>query len=165
MGVTRGCLDLAVARSFVIIGRLSPRASAREAKLCRRSCGRRVVGGGRRAALLQNLGRNTVGNSLRRLVNRIARQVGVACRRLHVAVPEQLTVHWQGLAERQRAGRKGPVVDHGMARKSGRARGGSSRRCGARSRTMARVPRSRRIGAGPAGSGRRSGSACPRSSA
>ena len=58
-------------------------------------------------ARLQNVRRNAVGNSLRRLMDRIARQVGVTGRRLDVAVPQQLANHRQGLAERKRTGREG----------------------------------------------------------
>ena len=62
---------------------------------------------GSRAASLQNVGRNAVGNALRCLVNRFARQVGVPRRHFDVAVPEQLADYRQRLPERQRAGREG----------------------------------------------------------
>ena len=57
--------------------------------------------------MLQNIGRNALGDPLRRLMNRVVRQMGVARGRLDIAVAEQLANHWQGLAERQRAGRVG----------------------------------------------------------
>ena len=40
-------------------------------------------------------------------MDRVVRQVGVARRRLDVAVAQQLADHRQGLAERQRTGREG----------------------------------------------------------
>ena len=65
-----------------------------------------LPGGAFLAACLQNIGRNAVSYSLRRLVDRVMRQVGVARRRLDVAVTEQLADDRQGLAERERTGRK-----------------------------------------------------------
>ena len=56
--------------------------------------------------LLQDIRRNAAGDTLRRLMDRVARQMGVARRRLYVAVAEQLADHRQGLAERQCAGRE-----------------------------------------------------------
>ena len=56
---------------------------------------------------LQNIGGNALGDSFRRLMDRVLRQMGVARRGLDVAVAEQPTDQWKGLAERQRAGREG----------------------------------------------------------
>ena len=47
----------------------------------------------------KNIGRNTVCNPLRRLVDRVLRQMDVARRRLDVAVTVQLADHGQGLSE------------------------------------------------------------------
>ena len=55
---------------------------------------------------LQNIGSNVVGDSFRRLMDRIARQMGVARRRLDIAVAQQLADHRKGFAECQRAGRE-----------------------------------------------------------
>ena len=55
----------------------------------------------------QDIGRNVVCDSLRCIVDRVARQVGVARCGLNVAVTEQLADHPQGLLEGQRAGREG----------------------------------------------------------
>ena len=55
---------------------------------------------------LQNIGSNAVGDSLRRLMYQVPRQMGVARRRLDIAVTEQLADHRQGLSERERAGGK-----------------------------------------------------------
>ena len=73
-----------------MIGRPSPSASAREAKLWRRSFSWTMVGARSRAAFLLNVGRNAAGDTLRRLMDRVARQMGVARRGLDVAVAEQL---------------------------------------------------------------------------
>ena len=46
---------------------------------------------------LQEVHRNALGDLLRRLMDRVVRQMRVARRRFDVAVPEQLADHWQGL--------------------------------------------------------------------
>ena len=64
---------------------------------------------GRLPALLmesQDIGRNAVCDSLRCLVNRSLRQMGIRRRRLDVTVAEQLADPRQGLSERQRTGRE-----------------------------------------------------------
>ena len=55
---------------------------------------------------LENVGCNALCDPLRRLVERVLRQMGVARRRFDIAVTQQLADHRQRLAERQRAGRK-----------------------------------------------------------
>ena len=50
----------------------------------------------------QTVGRNAVGNPLCRIVDRVPRQVGVARRRLDVAVPQKLADHRKAFAERER---------------------------------------------------------------
>lgn len=55
---------------------------------------------------LQYIGRNAIGYPLRRLMERVLRQMGVARRRLDIAVAEQLADHRQRLAERQGTGRE-----------------------------------------------------------
>ena len=63
---------------------------------------------GRRCATsLQNIGSNAACNLLCRVKDRVARKMGVARRRLDVAVAEQLADHRQGLPERQRTGSEG----------------------------------------------------------
>ena len=54
----------------------------------------------------QDIGRNVVCDSLRCIVDRVARQVGVARCGLDVAVTEQLADHRKGLAEREGTGRE-----------------------------------------------------------
>ena len=60
-----------------------------------------------RPAPLLNIPRNALGNPFRRLMDRGLGQMGVARRRLDVAVAQQLADHRQGLAKRQRTGREG----------------------------------------------------------
>ena len=76
----------------------------------------RLVGAETRAAALLNVGRdaagvrnitNVAGDPFPRLMDRILRQIGVPCRRLDVAVAEQLADRRQSLAERQRTGSEG----------------------------------------------------------
>ena len=60
-----------------------------------------MVGEGSRVVSLQNIRRDASSDPLCRLVDRVVRQMGVARRRLDVAVPEQLADHREGFAERQ----------------------------------------------------------------
>ena len=59
-----------------------------------------------RVVSLQNVGRNALCNSLCRLMDRVVSRMSVACRRFDIAVAQQLTDHWQSLAERKRTGRE-----------------------------------------------------------
>ena len=45
------------------------------------------------SAFLQNIGRDALGDPFRRVMDRVLSQMGVAGRRLDVAVPEQLADH------------------------------------------------------------------------
>ena len=57
-------------------------------------------------AFLQNIRRNALGDPLRRFMDRVGRQMGMARRGFDIAVTEQLADHRQGFAERQRTRRK-----------------------------------------------------------
>ena len=78
-----------------MMGRPLPSASAREAKVWGRSSNRIQVEAGIPAESLQNIGRNTACDPLSSVMDRIARQMNVACRGLDVAVSEQLSDHRQ----------------------------------------------------------------------
>ncbi len=56
---------------------------------------------------LQYIYRNALGNAPDHCMDRAQRQIGVACHRLDIAVPEHFADERQGLAERQRMGREG----------------------------------------------------------
>ena len=63
---------------------------------------------------LQNIRSNARGDPLRRLMNWVRRQMGVARCRLNSAVAEQLTDHRQGLAHRQGALSKSKPDSNGL---------------------------------------------------
>ena len=65
---------------------------------------------GNEAATLQSVRRNALGDSLRRLMDRVMRHVGVASGRLDIAVAEQFADHRQRLSERQGTGREAVTI-------------------------------------------------------
>ena len=70
----------------------------------RGSCGQKPIEPGIRAGSLQNFISNARGDALRRVMDRVAGQVGVARCRLDIVVSEQLADHRQGFAKRERPG-------------------------------------------------------------
>ena len=68
---------------------------------------RRLFQAESRTGSLKNIGRNAVGNALRCIMDRVARQMSVAGRGFDIAVPQELADHRPGLAERQRSGGEG----------------------------------------------------------
>ena len=74
-------------------------------------------------ASLQNLVSNAIRDPLRRLMDRILRQMGVACCGLDIAVAQQLADHRQDLAEGLGAGRAAvPEVVNSHVVQMGRTR-------------------------------------------
>ena len=75
---------------------------------------------------LQYFGSNADRDPLRRVMDRVARQVGISRCRFDIGVPEQLANHRQGLAERQRAGSEAVSEIRFADARSARCRGTSA---------------------------------------
>ena len=67
----------------------------------------KLVGQRSHTGFLENIVRDALGDPLRRHMDGVLRQMGVAGRGLDVAVAKQLADHRLGLAERQGTGREG----------------------------------------------------------
>ena len=122
-----------------IIGRWNqPATGALDTREWRKSSSPELVGERGRPVSLKNIGCNDLGNPLGRFIERILRQMGIARRRLDIAVAE----HQRAAGRRLRPGQHMSVADPGTPRnRSGRADSLEAHRFG-------------RIGLGPAWHGR-----------